>query len=398
MIRVAIRKLRHILSILAALAAGIGISMTLVLSAPEKRQPRLTPLPVHVLPFEVRERDFAAASRVQGQLKPARQTWLHFDISGRVAERRVEPGQTVAAGTRLLLLHKEQWFDAMQRAEAMLNAERKAQERDRRLLELTRERGMLLQREAERLQRLEYDSLASKANLEEAQRRALQQAEELARLEHQARTAEERLVNLQTELRQARRDLESSRLSAPFAGIVNRVELDVGDRAAPGIQAVELVDTRNLDLHLEVTGAVAQGLRLGQEIQIRRPGNPGAREKRLGRIVALAPAPAADTHTHALRVRAERSGDWYPGQIAEAALPVPPLRGVPVVPGTALLRDEGRSYVFRIGEDLRLQRMEVEALKSYDGEVAVRGLAPGTRIVSDNVAALADGQEVRIAP
>ena len=114
-----------------------------------------------------------------------------------------------------------------------------------------------------------------------------------------------------------------------------------------------------------------------------------------GEIIALATDPDPDTHTHALRVRVKGTS-LYPGQLMQVELPGAFLPRAAVVPVTAILQDEGKSFVFRL-EDNTLTRMQVETGPRIDGNQVINGIAPGSRIVLRDVAALANGQEVSVA-
>jgi hypothetical protein len=113
-----------------------------------------------------------------------------------------------------------------------------------------------------------------------------------------------------------------------------------------------------------------------------------------GEVIALQVDPDPVTFTHAVRVRL--SGEQArPGQVAEASLPLQPLRQVAAVPSTAVLYDEGRAYLFRLNSDT-LELVEVR-LGPRVGELQVveQGINAADRIVTRDVAALSHGQKVQ---
>ena len=116
-------------------------------------------------------------------------------------------------------------------------------------------------------------------------------------------------------------------------------------------------------------------------------------------INAASPAsqsiPSRVTHTYALRIRIP-NGDILPGTLAEVRLPLRERRNVTVVPVSAIVRDEGEAYVFRVRADETLERVQVSlGIRQGQQVVIEEGLAPGTRIVARDVAALASGQKVQ---
>jgi hypothetical protein len=127
---------------------------------------------------------------------------------------------------------------------------------------------------------------------------------------------------------------------------------------------------------------------LGQTIEVSVSG-----KKRMGRIIALQNDPDPRTFTHALRVRLDGKG-LQTGELATANLPLRQFMDVLTVPVSAVLRDEGRDYVFFIQQG-KLQRKQIEIAARYQDQFVVEaGLVVGDSIVARDVAALTDGQAV----
>ena len=350
----------------------------------------LQPLPpARVSTDVVKVMDIQPIVWMTGKLQPVRKSILQFEVSGRVVERLVEPGQAVKAGDILLRIDEGDFRDSVTEAEASWQVEKKAIERDRQLLKLLAEERELLEREVARLERLGQESLASKSNYEQAMQRLLQRRAEESRLDHSVDTATSRLENRLAILNTSRRNLERTKLKAPFNGRINNVSVVEGDYINSGQIAVEIVQLDSLDLYLEVTGDVAQQLSLGQDIKV------NVDEKSItGKLIALAPDPDQETYTHAMRIRL--SGDGiYPGQLAEAELPGKLLKGVNVIPLSAVMRDNGESFVFTVN-DGKIHRQPVKLATRYQQWQVIQGISPGTKIVARDVSVLADGQEITI--
>jgi RND family efflux transporter MFP subunit len=347
-------------------------------------------VPLRVVVARVEAHDLVPYESVSGRLEPKRRASLHFEVSGQIRSRAVEPGQVVAADSLLLSLAEGDFRDALASAEARLQLEGSHIERDRELLKLAQRNRALQQDEVTRLETLNKDSLISRSLLDAARIKLVQLDSEVAQLRNNVATAEARLGLLEAERNQAARNLQRTRLLAPFPGYVNAVHVQVGDYVTPSQAALEIIDTTQLDLYVEVRGELARALSQGQQVAVT------ADDHRLqGTVVALQVDPDPETFTHALRIRlpgnAVRSG-----MVARARLPLRPLRGVTAVPVTALLQDEGRAYVFRVADD-RLARIEVvPGRRVGDLQVVNSTLQAGDRVVVRDVAALSDGQQVRL--
>ncbi len=175
---------RFLFSLLVIVVLTVLLAIMLVRTGPESRA-TLQPLPPQrVVTTEVRSVDFQPITRITGQLQPVRQTHRHFEVSGQLIERRVEPGQKVAAGELLLQLDSGDYADAVAAAEAALAQEREARARDRRLLDLIEEQVRLQEAEVSRMEQLGQRSLASKSNYDTAMQSLLQLQAEAERLRH----------------------------------------------------------------------------------------------------------------------------------------------------------------------------------------------------------------------
>ena len=371
------------------LFALAGAVLLLLLTAPDK-DPELQQVAVpavRVAPVGLH--DLMPTEIVSGRLEPARRAALHFEVSGQVHSRPVEPGQAVREGEVLLSLAAGDYEDALAEAEARLAQESRDIERDRELLTLSMRNQALQKNDVARLEKLDADALVSQSLLDEARIKLLQLEAEVAQLKSRVDSAAARLALQQAARNRAARDLARTQLRAPFAGSVNAVNVQVGDYLTPGKMVVDLIDSSSLDLYVEVRGDVAQSLQLGQEIDV----NVAALALP-GKLIALQIDPDPVTFTHALRVRVAGDG-VRPGQVAQAHLPLRSLDRVTAVPNTAVLFDEGRTYIFRLDGD-RLVQVEV-TLGERVGELrSVRqGVAASDRIVTHDVSALSHGQQVR---
>lgn len=365
------------------------LTAVLVWTGPESRATLQPQPPQHVVTDEVREIDFQPVTRLTGQLQPVRRARIRFEVSGQLRKRHVEPGHKVAAGDVLLEIEIGDYQDAVVEAESALQQERDALARDRRLLELMQQQVELQRQEVERIKRLGRDSLASKSNYDTTLQAQLQLEADVARLRHNIDSAAARLNRLQAAYRRARRNLERTRLLAPFAATVDEVAADVGDYVTPGEIAVKLVQLDELDLALDVPAALMASLDLGQSITV-----TVKEQEREGRIVALAADPDPITYTYAVRIRLPAKG-LIAGQLAEAHMPGRRYEDARVVPATAILYDEGKTYVFTIRDD-RLVRVPVKVLQRYKEWRVIEGVPAGTVVVARDVAALADGQQITV--
>ena len=380
-------KSRTQIIVLLALA---GVVLLLLLTAPDK-DPELQQVAAPgVRVAVVGLHDLVPSETVSGRLDPARRAEMHFELSGQIDARPVEPGQQVEQGELLLALASGDYEDTLVEAEARLAQESRDIERDRELFTLSKRNYVLQKNDLDRLKKLGADSLVSQSLLDETRIKLLQLEADVAQLKSSVASAESRLALKQAERNRAARNLARTQLLAPFAGSVNTVEAQVGDYVTPSQVIAELIDTSSLDLYVEVRGNVAQSLQQGDAVEVI------VDEVTLsGKVVALQIDPDPVTFTHALRVRVAGTA-VRPGQVARVKLPLRGLSRVTAVPTTAVLYDEGQTFVFRLDSD-RLAMVAVTLGERVgDLQVVHRGIDASDRIVTHNVSALSDGQKVRV--
>lgn len=368
--------------------AVISLAVALLIWTRPDIQAELQPLPptrVYTTPVQVM--DIQPVTRITGKLQPVRKASLRFEVSGNVTRRLVEPGQPVERGEVLLQIEEGDFADNVDEVEAKLAQETRAINRDKNLLELIKKEREALERELRRLEQLGQESLSSKSNYDQALQRLLQRQADETRLQHSVETATARLKTVHAELNRAKRNLDRTRLVAPFAGTVNSVAVEVGDFATTGQVAIELVQLDSLDLYIEVTGSVANQLSLGQKVDVFTDDI-----LHQGSIVAIEADPDPETHTHAIRIRMQTDG-LFSGQLATAELPEQILSKVLVVPVSSILREENKSFVFKL-EKNHVVRQPVVLLQRHKQWQVIKGIEAETEIISRDVATLASGQEV----
>lgn len=307
-----------------------------------------------------------------GSLSSPRRAELTPEVGGRVTEVLAEAGDVVATGDVLLRLDDELGRIELRQAEA---SEREAQ-----------------------------------ANLADARRR-LGEADDLAarntigRSELEARRAEVRQLEAVLARREAEREfraetLERHTLAAPFAGVINRRLIDIGERADPDAAVFELVAIERLRLDLAVPQQYYGAVTTDTAVHIRVDARPDAPiDRHIDTVI-----PVSDSSSRTFRARVELDNDdgrLTPGMSARATLRMDTGRTGVVIPRDALLRyPDGRTVVWVTegdGDTRRVREQPVTLGLAFDGRLVVReGLAAGTAIVVEGNENLQDGQEVRV--
>ncbi|MEW8561325.1 MAG: efflux transporter periplasmic adaptor subunit [gamma proteobacterium symbiont of Ctena orbiculata] len=383
---------RRFLLTLAILMTTIVVVVLIFVTRPqanvEMRQPGITRVEV----TEVVRRDLLPSVTSTGVLRPRQVASLRFEVAGELSAREVEPGEAVSEGALLLRLDNEDYRDTVNETESQLAETRATLERDGALLKLARENRQLAEREYQRLEQLGKGSLASVSTRESARQQLINLQSEEARLAFSQQSGQARLARQQAAHNRARRNLERTRLLAPFSGRINRVMVEVGDYVQGSSPVLELIDDAALELDVAVSGDVAAALTLGQALKVNVDGRQVD-----GELVALQIDPDPQTHTHPLRIRIPGQG-LLPGQLGRVDLPLRPRRGVLVVPAAAVLREEGKYFVFLVRGNRLQRRQVVPGLRHGEWLLLQQGVEQGDILVARDVEVLSQDTEVQVEP
>lgn len=162
-------------------------------------------------------------------------------------------------------------------------------------------------------------------------------------------------------------------LRAPFAGVVTRRFVDVGDFAAPGAPLVTVQDASRLRISAAVPAAMARRVKAGMTLAARIEGEAV-------QAVIEGVVPSAATMYTINAIVANRSGALPAGGSATLAVPGGSAERTLLVPLSAIVR-EGDLTGVRVVRDGRSELRWVRLGDSYGDRVVVRtGLQAGERV------------------
>ncbi len=322
--------------------------------------------PVMVAP--VVRRDVFDRIDATGELIAKAEATIAAQVSGIVTEIRTQEGVAVEVDEVLLVIDPERRQLEVARSEAQL-AEARA--------ELS-----VSARKLARTKRLSKGNVASEARLDEDQTR-----ESRAR---SARSAAEARLGL------ARRALEDATVRAPFAGMIARRHVSVGEYLSVGSALFDLVALDPIEVEFTLAEIDSSKVALGFPVEIKLAPYPD--EVFMATVSMI--SPTIDPRTRTLRVKAELAnpeGRIRPGLFAHADLGVSERLGAIVVPEDAVVQRADGAIVFRIGESDRVERMPVETRAHGEGWIEIEGsLRPNDLVVVRGHTRLEEGVIVSI--
>jgi len=308
-------------------------------------------VPVEVVTLE--RGPIEATLRYSAALEAERDVLVLAEASRRVQELRVEEGDRVRAGELLVRLQDEVQQSALAKAEIRLDDAR---------------------REFERQQSLYDQSLIS------------EQTWIVARSEYdQAKIA----------LDDARRDLGYTRVTAPIGGTVTERMVNRGDFVTVNQALFRVVDFDSIVARIYVPEKELGRLAPGLEARVTADALEGRRFA--GRIDRIAPAVDPATGTVKVTVAIPLQEGLRPGMYVQVELVTDTHENAVLLPKRAVVYDNDQMFVFRLGDERRVERLEVEArLETPDTIEPEGGLAAGDQVVVAGQSGLKDGALVRL--
>lgn len=277
------------------------------------------------------EGDLVLSVAATGTIRSEARAMVKSEAQGTVAEVLVRPGDRVTSGQVMARLDTKPLELALARAQAGL---RNATVRYR--------------------NEIEPDSVASGKAPSEARRA-------FARAASGLETAE-------VDVREAQLNLERAEIRAPFAGVVERVEIAKGERISSGEDVAEVIDIANLRVEARVMEHDIPLIASGGDAQVMVAAQPGRVIN--GRIAAVLPLVDSTGKAGTAVVRIQGDGKLRPGMYADVRLEASRLPNRIIVPKRAVVERDGRPLVFVV-RDGRAQWQYINAGRSNDRQTEV---------------------------
>ncbi|HEU0200182.1 MAG TPA: efflux RND transporter periplasmic adaptor subunit [Burkholderiaceae bacterium] len=314
------------------------------------------------------QRSATAVAELPGDVRPRIETRVGFQVPGRITARRVEVGQTVAAGQVLATIDAADYRLNAAAAEAQLNAariDRDQQQADYKRFEDLHRRGFISGADLER----------RKAALDAAEARYAQATAQANWSGNQA---------------------AYSVLKAPTAGVVTAVDAEAGQVVAAGQSVVRIAQTAEKEVEVAIPENQLAALRTVSDVRVRLwAGGPELR----GRIREIAPVADAATRTYPARITLVDAPKTVAlGMTATVVFEAPRPESILALPLQSLLKEGEATYVWLVEkQNQTVQRSKVDVVSVAGNDVVVNGaIKPGDVVVTAGVHLLKEGQKVRL--
>lgn len=369
---------------LAFVVLPVGVVAFLILTRPEP-----VPRPIAERMWTV-ETILATVANVQperrffGRVVAGSEVDLRAEVAGRVVE--VSPsfldGGVVRAGDLLVRIDPFDYEAAVRETEADLKGARGLLERDHEQIELRR-------RDVARRERLKGRGAGSVKALDDSKL-------QLSEAEQRVIDRTNRIERLEVMLARARRNLEETRVLAPFDGFLVGATAAVGKFLREGDSLGKAINARRLEIRFLVSNAeferfLSNGRYKDRTAAVQWSGQRFA--ARLDRVESEVQAASGGVEMFARLEGVDAASSLRPGAFVEISVPGPQFEGVIRIPEVALY---GGETVYRIVEG-RLDPVKVTVAGRSGKDLFVRGaFAPDDRIVTTRFPEAGPGIKVRL--
>ncbi len=349
----------------------------------DEASPEIIPVAVRVMEVDSESTQLFVES--QGKVQAARTVNLSTPVAGAVSwiSPKLEAGGYVAEGEALLRIESSDYEIALSRSEAS---------RQQAIAEEAHARS-----EYERLRELGERRLASESQIQNAERLA--------------NVTAARINEIETQLRQARIDLERTELKAPFDAIVRSRELELGQYANRAQSVAVLFGANEVEVRLPLAirqlGYLDVPLDFRGELDrevapaVRLEGRYGGeRHVWYGRMVRTEATIDPDSNTVQAIVRVTQPAEGVKnaiplpiGLFVEAAISGRRLDDIISLP-RAVIRNNNQVLV--VDAENKMYYREVEIFRFEEERVLISGgLRPGEIVCISPIQAVVDGMTVQ---
>jgi len=352
--------------ILVGLVAGCGKRDQNAAGGPPQTMP---PIPVTVI--EAQPQQVPILIEAVGQAEGSKEVEVRARVSGIITKRLYKEGDSVKAGAVLFVIDRAPYEIALAEARAAVAQDKANLEK--------------AQREANRLKPLVSEKAVSQKELDDA----------VSTL----KAAEAQLMASEAKLHDAELNLSYTNVTAPISGVTGRALRSEGSLVTAGADAALLTTMNIVDpIWVRFSFSESETLRLRQaggktEVKLLLP--DGSLYDKTGKLNFT--ASTIDTQSGTMALRAEFANPQtllFPGQFLRVQAQIG-QREAYRVPQAALAQTDQGKMVFTVSPDNKVVAKPVETAGwSGNDWVITKGLAPGDKLIIDNLMKLRPGAPV----
>lgn len=199
----------------------------------------------------------------------------------------------------------------------------------------------------------------------------------------------------QAELNRAKASADRLRLTAPFAGIVDTVAVELGEWVQTGTPVATILSLDPILVKAEVSEVDLGSVAVGSTAKVRLANGTEME----GTVRLIAREASAQTRTFPVEIALPNPDLTLPsGMTAEVSVFAAPTRAVVVPRSIITLAEDGQLGLRVVGADNLAQFAAVQIIDDTADGLVVTGVPDGVRIITAGQDLVRDGEKVDVAP
>lgn len=208
-------------------------------------------------------------------------------------------------------------------------------------------------------------------------------------------SAKNNVETLEKSLAAAQTQLENTKMKSPISGVVDAVDIKVGQIGAPGYAGVRVVNTSSLKVKGEVSESYAAFVKAGDKTKLSFPDLKKEIESKIT-FVSKVINPMSRTFTAESKIASD--GIYKPNMIAVMRIADYENAKAIVVDVNLVQKSNNGSYIYVAkdeGGNMIASRREITVGKIYNGSAEIlSGLTVGDKIITVGYQDISEGQKI----
>jgi RND family efflux transporter MFP subunit len=203
------------------------------------------------------------------------------------------------------------------------------------------------------------------------------------------------LTQAEISVKIAQLDLEKTKITAPFSGIIADIQASPGEHVSVGRELFTLVNISRIKVHARVLESEIGKMQVGREVDLRFSAYPGKVFK--GKVSAISPIVNPEYKTCKVFVDVENpEEELKPGMHAEVEIAAEIHKNKLLVPQDAILTRSQRKLLFVVEDGLAKWRYIEIGLENEEYAEVLDGVKEGEQVIVEGHFTLAHDARVKI--
>ena len=188
--------------------------------------------------------------------------------------------------------------------------------------------------------------------------------------------------------------LRMSKIITPIAGVVDAIDVKIGQMSSPGMPSIRVINYSNLKVKADVAEKYASKIKKGAEVIVRLPDASDSLETKVN-FVSRSINPI--TRTFNVEVALGKGKEYHPNMMAELSInDYKSEKPVIVLPVKAIQKDETNALFVYVADGNKARKQLITLGEQYKGQAEIKeGLKDGDLVLDSGYDMVNEGDIIR---